>query len=480
MTGSREDTNSNPKGNPDPRSDGTRLKDLTTPENKWKRDIESVDVIPRVVIKLKDPETFSGQGFSAAELFIKGSVDAPDFAENIRFKPHFRPGLVKCINQRFLDMRRDDMPGEWRNLEAYHSVVVEDAKQVHWLLEELPRLDSIRTAYLHPGAVLPPDVHADDDSLSSKQTYLDKAPYGINARYAWTVPGGDGKNMRLADVEWGWNLDHEDLEGINFTNLRAGNYKALAHGTSVLGVIAARDNKKHCVGITPHLPSIVTSGQWDSNNKVDSDEAILEAILELEVGDVLLLEAQTEMYGYKNLPLEAEPAVFDLVWIATYLGAVVVAAAGNGDVDLDAVTNYNGKHIFQSNGAAGWYDSGAIIVGCGYFYDKEWNPFNNSSYGSRIDCFADGDGVVTLYSDYDGEERDKVTSTFSATSAASAIVAGACIAVQSILDEKGKPRLTSRGMRAFLSNPEFNTKTENHPDDLIGVMPNLKEIIARL
>ena len=480
MTGSKKDTSSNPGTNPDSRTGMPGLKEPIPPEREWPPKREPYDVKPRVIIKLRDSESFSGGGFTAADLFMNESVDTPGFASGIRFKPHFRPGLLKCVRRRFEDTRRDDIKGGWPDLEAYHSVEVEDPEQRAWLLDGLKDSDNVKTSYLHPGPVEPPQVYADDDPLSDKQTYLDKAPWGINARYAWTVPGGDGKHLRLADVEWGWNFDHEDLEGIDFTRIRSGNQKALAHGTKVLGVIAARDNKKHCVGITPNLPSIVTSGQWDSANNCVSADAVLDAICELDVGDVLLLEAQTEMFGHKNIPLEAEPAVWDLVWIATYLGVVVVAAAGNGDVDLDTVTDDDGMQIFNRNVPDYWCDSGAIIVGCAYQDNGAWQPFNTGSLGSRIDCFASGEGVVTISSDYWGDSRDEWSNSFSATSAATAIVAGACVAVQSILDEQGKPRLSSYKMREYLSNPQYNTKSAGHPADLIGVMPDLKEIIARL
>lgn len=45
------------------------------------------------------------------------------------------------------------------------------------------------------------------------QGYLKPASdYGIDAEYAWTVPGGTGKNVNIADIEYAtWNLDHQDL-----------------------------------------------------------------------------------------------------------------------------------------------------------------------------------------------------------------------------------------------------------------------------
>ena len=47
--------------------------------------------------------------------------------------------------------------------------------------------------------------------LSLNQTYLNAAPTGIDARYAWTFPGGRGDGVKLSDVEYDWVIDHEDF-----------------------------------------------------------------------------------------------------------------------------------------------------------------------------------------------------------------------------------------------------------------------------
>ena len=45
----------------------------------------------------------------------------------------------------------------------------------------------------------------------ANQLYLDPAPGGVDARYAWTWPGGGGAGVSIIDCEWGWRFDHEDL-----------------------------------------------------------------------------------------------------------------------------------------------------------------------------------------------------------------------------------------------------------------------------
>ena len=47
--------------------------------------------------------------------------------------------------------------------------------------------------------------------FSARQIYLDAAPGGIDARWAWTQSGGRGRDVRIIDVEGNWRFTHEDL-----------------------------------------------------------------------------------------------------------------------------------------------------------------------------------------------------------------------------------------------------------------------------
>ncbi len=76
-------------------------------------------------------------------------------------------------------------------------------------LSKLPEVESVHA--LQPGP--PPAVNPNDDPRSTNQGYLNAAPQGINARYAWGFAGGDGAGVNIVDVEQGWNLGHEDLVG---------------------------------------------------------------------------------------------------------------------------------------------------------------------------------------------------------------------------------------------------------------------------
>jgi hypothetical protein len=103
-----------------------------------------------------------------------------------------------------------------------------------------------------------------------------------------------------------------------------------------------------------------------------------------------------------------------------------------------------------------------------------------SNFGRRIDCYAWGEQVVTTGDGVDSREIDRLTETFSGTSAASAIVAGAAVLLQSIAKaDRGQP-LSPADLRALLRDPIAGTASVNPADDRIGVMPDLKKAVARI
>lgn len=82
-----------------------------------------------------------------------------------------------------------------------------EIEQITRELINLPEVDSAHTI----GPYSAPAVSWSNDPHQAKQTYLDDAPVGISARYAWGFNGGDGAGASVTDIEWGWNLNHEDL-----------------------------------------------------------------------------------------------------------------------------------------------------------------------------------------------------------------------------------------------------------------------------
>ena len=337
------------------------------------------------------------------------------------------------------------------------------------LLKELLTWDIVETAYLDTPAS-DPAVNPADDPRSGNQGYLDAAPGGIDARFAWTQTGGDGATMRFIDLEQGWTLNHEDLNAHGATLLFGTLVNASRpHGTSVLGEVCAVDNTLGCVGITPNVADVNVVSHSGSLANVPG--AILAAIPNLNFGDALLLEVQTTSpFG---LPIETQLAAFDAIRLATAVGIVVVEAGGNGSNNLDTFTNAGGQRVLDRS-SADFRDSGAIVVGAGSSATPH-TRLGFSSFGNRVDCYGWGENVDTSTSTSAGA-TNTYTATFNGTSSASPIVTGAALAVQGMAQASLGFRFSPRQLRAILSNPATGTQPNNPAADRIGVMPDLRTI----
>jgi hypothetical protein len=102
-----------------------------------------------------------------------------------------------------------------------------------------------------------------------------------------------------------------------------------------------------------------------------------------------------------------------------------------------------------------------------------------SNYGSRIDCYAWGENIVTTgYGDlYRGtDDNSAYTNTFGGTSGAAAIIAGTALIVQG-KRQATTGRLSPAQMRDVLSNPAAGTAQGGNVAGHIGVMPDLSLIV---
>jgi subtilisin family serine protease len=282
-----------------------------------------------------------------------------------------------------------------------------------------------------------------------RQKYLGPAPAGIDAPFAWRRAGGRGEAAQFADVEGAWNREHEDLPASRMVDVGGPHMKARewqAHGTAVLGEVAAADNGLGMTGIAPEVARLVTASIRD----LTIAEAIDRAQAALGPGDVLLIELHAIGPRRRFIPVEYWTDVYQAVRVATGRGVVVVAAAGNGGEDLD-------RRIYRGRLSRAGRDSGAILVGAGApdeagFVDRSRLDFSN--YGSRVDVQGWGRMVATLdYGDLQGCDAHgrKYTALFGGTSSASPVVAGAALLIQSIVrTERGCP-VDPRALRGLLA-----------------------------
>ena len=293
----------------------------------------------------------------------------------------------------------------------------------------------LECAYLAFAPVPPPaDIPPTTPDFTGQQAYMGAAPDGLDFAEAARWPGGDGSNVSIANIEYGWEPDHEDLGQIQPTVAWGWDSNQYSyHGTAVLGQLAAEDNGYGVTGMVPGADVFVVS-PYTEPDRYNIAAAIDGAAALLDAGDVLLIEQQAYANG-NYVPVSISPAVFDAIAAAVAKGIVVVEPGGNGAEDLD-------DPIYE-----GWFDrserdSGSIMVGGGAsplsgYPPREWYPYG-SSYGSRIDVQGWYDGIVTsagpsmanLFSAKDGLQG--YTNYFGGTSGASPMVAAAAAVANSV------------------------------------------------
>lgn len=253
---------------------------------------------------------------------------------------------------------------------------------------------------------------------------------GIGMSEVWDTPGARGQGVRVADCEYWYDPEHEDVCNVipepgqtpSPWIIIEGWYE---HGTAVLGEMVGGDNGYGITGLVPDAQAY-----FFPENTVEGGSrrvaCISRAVGTMGEGDVILLEMQDWGPGGDYAPAEINPFVWQVTRVGVDRGVTVVAAAGNGSQNLDspAYSEYRGRG-----------DSGAIIVGAGDAFGGRSRLWY-STYGSRVNVQAWGESVFTAgYGDFirvGGDSRQSYTRFFSGTSSASPIVASAAVSLQGI------------------------------------------------
>ncbi|MEQ8316280.1 MAG: S8 family serine peptidase [Phycisphaerales bacterium] len=273
------------------------------------------------------------------------------------------------------------------------------------------------------------DIAPATPQMSQFQDYLDEAP-GLGMDAAWAHPGGDGAGVRIADCEYWYRPDHEDLCDVIPEPGQLPNPDIIArgwheHGTAVLGQLVGGDNAYGVRGIAPEAEAwfFPESSASDPFRRV---AAVTNAIATMDAGDVVLLEMQAFGPGGDFAPAEIDPSIWQVTRVGVDRGVVVVAAAGNGNQNLDSSSYAE----YRSRG-----NSGAIIVGAGTSTSAH-SKLGFSTYGSRVNVQGWGQNVFTAgYGDFAivGGDRDQsYTAFFAGTSSASPFIAGLAASLQGI------------------------------------------------
>ncbi|MGX7668172.1 hypothetical protein [Flavobacterium pedocola] len=205
-------------------------------------------------------------------------------------------------------------------------------------LERLPEVDYCALMSLQP-IVPPSDIPPTTTNYEPNQTYMAANP-GVNMSYAWGL-GLTGSGIRVRDVEYGFNPNHEDLNGIavsiapGMTISSSATTTYTEHGTAVFGIVIADKGTYGISGMAYGAQEMVLFPEWQQSgyNRIN---AVTQAIAASQAGDVILYEMQAYGQGSNYVPAEYDSVVWDLTKAATDAGIIIVEAAANGNQNLDA------------------------------------------------------------------------------------------------------------------------------------------------
>ncbi|MDJ0588494.1 MAG: S8 family peptidase [Pleurocapsa sp. MO_226.B13] len=403
------------------------------------------------------------------------------------------PDLSNHYRVRAGDEQLDELATRLSGLEFVEAAYVKSAAQLAVMLEEaVEKEESVEALNdMMPASSEAPPV---TPNYTSRQGYLNSAPEGIDAHYAWTLSGGRGRGVGIIDIEGAWRFTHEDLSqnqggivgGTPSTDLGWRN-----HGTAVIGEFGADVNSFGCTGIAPdaNVRGVSIFGGLGSAG------AIHQAANLSKPGDIVLIELQRTGPRNRYLPLEFWPDDFAAIRYATVKGVIVVEAAGNGGENLDNPFYNNRPNGFPNS----WKNpfnpvnpsSGAVMVGAGApppgthgrDHGSDRSRLSFSNYGARLDVQGWGREVTTCgYGDLQGGGSENLwyTDRFSGTSSASPIVVGALACVQGVLRARRRiPLSPARARQLLRSTGSPQQDTPGRPrTQRIGNRPNLRQLIS--
>ena len=357
--------------------------------------------------------------------------------------------------------------GEPPNPFIWFTVVCDDA-EADAVVALLTALPMVMFAQQRTDPVVALSVSYGTNPRASLTLQIQPAPHGVDAIYAWGVAGGAGDGIRVADIEGGWRLDHEELIAARINRLSVFGSRDVDHGTACAGILVASDNGVGTVGIVPNAAlELITDDRGGGGSGPAA--AILIAAANLGPGDILLLEVANHFRpgNGPEILVEFEPAVQTAIGIATGRDITVIEPAGNGGVNVDAF-----PFLAHTRPGSPTF-SGAIVVGAAElnFATNRWSR-TFSSFGSRVDCFAAGSFIRAP-----SAAGTNTYQAFGGTSGASAIIAGAAASLQAMTGAANRRPLAPADVRRLLSSASLGLLPEDPLGARIGSMPDLRRIV---
>lgn len=368
-----------------------------------------------------------------------------------------------------------------QNLRNIFDVILPEAtdQEIYVLkaaFEKLPKLKYTELVSAKP--IKPPfDIPPTTPNYQAQQTYLNPNP-GVNMLYAWNM-GLNGQGIKIINIEYGFNKNHEEFHqnpnvfiapgytvhpnlGTNFTE----------HGTGTLGVVVGDNGGYGVTGMAYGAEEVVLFPEYTQEYGYNRNYATSLALASATAGNIVMYEMQTgganeTSEDPKYVPAEYAQTMWNLTKAASDLGIIVVAAAGNGNQNLDA-PEYS-EYMSRGN-------SGAIIVGAGSPTSTHYKLYF-STYGARVNLQGWGSGVLSSgYGDYAkiGGDFNQQYTEFSGTSSATPIVASCVAVLQSYYHSLTGQYLNSQAMIDIFQSTGIPQSGSGN----IGPLPNMQAAIA--
>lgn len=404
---------------------------------------------------------------------------SPEFQE-IQSKYALTLNKAASISEERLDQMEKQMIAGGKSLSSLNNVRnlfrvnLQQAtdQDLRELALELEKLSIVRyTSLMSKVPVTPPnDIAPATPNYEADQDYIGPNP-GVDVQFAWDM-GLTGQGINIRDLEYGVNIAHEELNDRNviihpgMTVNSAATTDYTEHGTATIGILYSDKGSYGTSGLVHGANFVELFPEWTNEFGYDRVYAVSEAVGQSTTGDILMFEMQAN--GVTDYaPAEYDQPVWDLTRLASDNGIVVVAAAGNGNQDLDS-PSYNS---YMARG-----HSGAILVGAGS-PNSTHSKLSFSTYGSRVDVQGWGLSVFSPgYGDalqIGGDFNQNYTS-FSGTSSATPIVTSCVVLLQSYYHDLTGSYLDGDQLSAILKA----TGIPQGPGGHIGPLPNMASAIA--
>ena len=397
-------------------------------------------VRPRIVIKFRDEvnlpyhkgaeRVLNELGLAPWKNIVEAAPDATLEPVSVSVPEERVRELVNTARQRTSSYR----PG---NFFSFFALAATPGSDLQAVLRELKSWSIVENAYIDRGPSTPPAVNAGDDPRSAYQGYLSAAPIGIDAHYAWLWPGGDGEDRRFVDLVRlavrtrgpGGAGHHADIGREHFLR------RVPRHVCPWRRMRGRQHRRRDWYYSEPRI---------DSRGVRDARRGHLQYRLMQCSMPSRSWRPEMCCSSNHNFPTKAPswwdffPGTRRAMFLPPSRWPPRSASWSWRRLETEATIRYytleGVGHIFDPASDV-FRDSGAIMVGAATSLTPHERT-NSSDHGARIDCYAWGENIDSATSYADGV-TDNYDSSFGGTSGASAIIAGAALAIQGIGHSSG-------------------------------------------